>query len=164
VPAAAGKRMIDNVYRRWLFRPGTPAEATWTLARLGDLSGLGTATQAWSGVCEALLRHPDFLFTLPPAIEDATTQAERDRLAFVALSQRALGRPPTSAEFTALGANGFAASVDALFASTGFRDYYFDRIRLRIEAQGTAISDEPARLWTFITFNGRPSEEVPTAE
>jgi hypothetical protein len=162
--ADAAKTKLDTLYQRMLFRPATAAEQTSAFALLSDLSGLGTATQAWSGVCEALLRHPDFLFTLPPAIEDATTQAEKDRLAFVALSQRALGRPPTTAEFTALGANGFAASVDVLFASTGFRDYYFDRIRLRIEAQGTPVSDEPARLWTYITFNGRPFEEVLTAE
>lgn len=162
--ADAAKTKIDALYQRLLFRPATAAEQTSTFALLSDLSGLGNATQAWSGVCEALVRHPDFLFTLPPAIEDVTTQGEKDRLAFVALTQRALGRPPTSAEFTALAANGYAASVDEVFASTGFRDYYFDRIRLRIEAQGTAVSDEPARLWTFITFNGRSFEEVLTAD
>ena len=110
------------------------------------------------------MRHPDFLFTMPPAIEDLTTQAQKDPLRLVALTQRVLGRPPTAAEFTALGSAGLPAMIDSVFASPDFRAYYFNRIQLRIESQGTPASDEPARLWTYVTLTGRSFEEVLTAE
>lgn len=164
VRADAAKLKIDTLYQKLFYRSANTAEQDSTYALLKDLSGLGTTTDAWSGVCEALVRHPDFLFTKPPTVEKLTVQAEKDRLALVTLTQRAVGRPPTAAEFTKLGTDGFAAVVEQLVASTDFRDYYFNRIRLRIESQGTTVSDEPARLWTYVTFNGRSFEEVLTAD
>ena len=68
-------------------------------------------------MCEALVRHPDFLFTMPPSVEKRTTAAEKDPLRLVALTQRALGRPPTAAEFTKLGTDGLPAMIDAVFAT-----------------------------------------------
>jgi hypothetical protein len=162
--ADAAKAKIDTLYNRILYRPATTAEKDSTFTLLGDLANLGALDSAWSGVCEALVRHPDFLFTMPPAVEVATVATDKDKLRFVALTQRALGRPPTSAEFTQLGTDGYAAMVDRVFASTDFRDYYFNRIQLRIESQGTPESDEPARLWTYVTTTGRNYEEVLTAD
>ena len=162
--ADAARQKITNLYQRMIYRPPNTAELTSTYALLTDLSSLGTQGSAWSGVCEALIRHPDFLFTMPPSVEKVTTSAQKDPLRLVALTQRALGRPPTAAEFTQLGTAGFPAMIDAVFASPDFRSYYFNRIQLRIESQGTAASDEPARLWTYVTLNGRNFEEVLTAE
>ncbi len=161
--ADGAKQKINSLYQRMVYRPANATELTATYELLKDLSGLGTQGSAWSGVCEALMRHPDFLFTMPPEVEKLTAAA-KDPLRLVALTQRALGRPPTAAEFTALGANGFPAMIDQVFASPDFRKYYFNRIQLRIESQGTAESDEPARLWTYVTLNGRNFEEVLTAE
>jgi hypothetical protein len=160
----AAKQKISRLYSRMLYRPATVAEQASTYTLLKDLTAFGTQGSAWSGVCEALIRHPDFLFTMPPSVEKLTVAAEKDPLRLVALTQRALGRPPTAAEFTKLGADGMPAIIDAVFASPDFRDYYFNRIQLRIESQGTPQSDEPARLWTYVTLNGRSFEEVLTAE
>lgn len=162
--ADAAKQNLTTLYERMLYRPPNPTELTSTYALLKDLTAFGTQGNAWSGVCEALLRHPDFLFTMPPSVEKATTPAQKDPLRLVALTQRALGRPPTAAEFAALRANGFSAMIDEVFASPDFRSYYFNRIQLRIESQGTTESDEPARLWTYVTLNGRNFEEVLTAD
>ncbi|MFT3707247.1 MAG: hypothetical protein QM817_06235 [Archangium sp.] len=162
--ADAAKTKIDTLYNRILYRSATATEKNDTFTLLSDLSNLGTLDSAWSGVCEALVRHPDFLFTMPPSVEDVTTAAEKDQLRFVALTQRALGRPPTAAEFTQFGTDGYAAMVDAIIASPDFRTYYFNRIQLRIESQGTPESDEPARLWTYVTTTGRSFEEVLTAD
>jgi hypothetical protein len=160
--AAAAKQRISTLYTRMLYRPATAAEQDSTWALLTDLTAFGPTPGAWSGVCEALVRHPDFLFTMPPMVEKLPS-AQRDPLRLVALTQRALGRPPTSAEFAQLASSGFPALIDAVFASPDFRDYYFNRIRLRIESQGTPVSDEPARIWTYVTVNGRSFEEVLTA-
>lgn len=159
--ADAAKTNISSLYARLLYRPASAAEQASAYGLLTDLVGLGTLGSAWSGVCEALVRHPDFLFTMPPSVEQAT---EKDKLRLVALTQRVMGRPPTSAEFTKLGTAGFAALIDDVFASVDFRAYYFNRIQLRIESQGNSESDEPARLWTYVTTTGRSYEEVLTAE
>jgi hypothetical protein len=160
----AAKGKISTLYSRILYRPATVAEQDSTLTLLRDLAALGTLTSAWSGVCEALVRHPDFLFTMPPSVETMTAATDKQSQWLVGLTQRALGRPPTAAEFTKLGTDGFPAMVDAVFASPDFRTYYFSRIQLRIESQGTPESDEAARLWTYVTLNGRSFEEVLTAE
>lgn len=160
----AAKQKISTLYSRILYRPATAPEKDTTYALLRDLSVLGTMPDAWSGVCEALVRHPDFLFTMPPSVETMTATTDKQSQWLVGLTQRALGRPPTAAEFTKLGTDGFPAMVDAVFASPDFRNYYFNRIQLRIESQGTPESDEPARLWTYVTLSGRSFEEVLTAE
>jgi hypothetical protein len=154
----ATKTALGTLVERTLFRPATPGELTNLYALVKDLAPLGPQAQAWSGACEALLRHPDFLFTLPPSIDTATTG--RARLLLVALAQQLLGRPPTSAEFDKLGTGGLDALVDDYLASPDFRAYYFNRMQLRIESQGTPESDEAARLWTYVVFNGRSFEEV----
>ena len=53
--------------------------------------------------------------------------------------------------------------VDEYLTSSEFRDFYFHRIRLYLESQGTASQDEPARLWSYIAFNDRPFQEILTA-
>src|SRR6185436_12526827 len=124
---------------------------TYTL--LSDLAGIVTVTNAWSGVCEALVRHPDFLFTVPPAV-DGLAGAARTKLLQVKLALDLLGRPPTSAEFASL--TTFDQMLDAYIASPEFQTYYFGRMRLRTESAGTTVSDEPARLWTHLATTGQP--------
>lgn len=162
--ADAAKQKISTLYSKMLYRPASAAEQTSAYGLLVDLSALGSQGSAWSGICEALVRHPDFLFTMPPTVEKVTTPAQKDPLRLVALTQRVLGRPPTAAELTRLTTDGMPAMIDAVFASPDFRTYYFNRIQLRIESQGTPESDEAARLWTYVTLNGRNFEEVLTAD
>ena len=76
------KATIDTLYQRMLFRPANATDAATTYALLKDLTGLGTLTDAWAGVCEALVHHPDFLFTLPPSADTATGAAKDRALLF----------------------------------------------------------------------------------
>jgi hypothetical protein len=53
---------------------------------------------------------------------------------------------------------------DGYLASEEFKDFYFHRIRLYLESQGTELQDEPARLWCYIAFHDRPFQEILTAD
>lgn len=156
----AAKTTIDTLYQRLLFRPATTQDQADGYALLKDLTQLGPRPDAWSGLCEALLRHPDFLFLLPPSFDSTSDAATKDRLRTVALTQHLLGRPPTSAELSLLASDGFAAVVDHALASPDFQAWYFGRMRLRIESTGSTESDEPARLWTYLAINERPFQEL----
>lgn len=158
----AARATLSTVYERLLYRAPSADELTKAYGLLKDLAGMGPLTQAWSGVCEGLMRHPDFLFTLPPSYETATTG--RDRLLLVGLAQQMVGRPPTQAEFEVLTQQGYEKVVDGYLVSADFRDYFYNRIQLRIESQGTAESNEPARLWAWVVFNGHSYEEVLTGD
>jgi hypothetical protein len=151
------KASIDKLYTRMLYRSASAAELTSTYTLLKDLTAFGTLPDAWAGVCEALVRHPDFLFTLAPSY-DAVSAADRAKLFQVKLALDLLGRTPTAAELT----NGktFEQQLDGWLTTTEFRDYYFGRIQLRTESQATALTDEPARLWTYIMMNGLPYSEL----
>lgn len=162
--SVAAKATINTLVQRMLFRPATTAEQDSLYTLLKDLTLLGgTQTDAWSGVCDALMRHPDFLFLVPPSSADVTGAAKQ-RLLAVGLAQHLLGRPPTPAEFTTLTTQGYPALVDALLSSPDFERYYFTRVQLRIESQGTPESDEPARLWTHVVVNRLPFARILDAE
>lgn len=160
----AARAQLDTLYSRMFFRPATPQELTDAYALLVDLAALGPLPTAWAGVCEALVRHPDFLFTLPPSHEVAAGASKR-QLLLVKLAQDLTGRPPTAAELAQLsGGASFSTLLDGYLASTAFRSYYFERMRIRMESDGSLASDEPARLWTYVTFNGRPLQELLVGE
>lgn len=157
----AAKASIDKLYQRMFYRSASAAELTSTYTLLKDLTAFGTLPDSWTGVCEALVQHPDFLFTLAPSYETVNA-ADRAKLLQVKLALDLLGRTPTAAEL----ANGktFEQQMDGWLASTEFRDYYFSRIQLRTESQATALTDEPARLWTYIAINGQPYSELLAGE
>jgi hypothetical protein len=149
-----------------LYRDATPQERTNGYALVKDLNGLeSNLNKAWSGVCEGLMRAPDFLFTLPPSYEGLSGNA-RNRLLLVKLAQDLLGRPPTTAEFTALesGQKTWEAMVDTYLESPEFRTYYYQRMRIRTESSGTLETDEPARLWTHLVTEGKPLQELLTGD
>ncbi|MCP3165274.1 carbohydrate-binding domain-containing protein [Myxococcus qinghaiensis] len=160
--ADAAKAKVDTLYRRMLYRAATSQERANGYALVTSLMDIeANATKAWSGLCEGLMRAPDFLFTLPPSYEKLSGK-ERDRLLLVKLAQDLLGHPPTAADFTALesGTKTWEALVDAYLASADFRSNYFRRMRVRTESEGTADTDEPARLWTFLVDQERPLQEL----
>ncbi len=156
VTAARGQ--LNTLYQKILYRDATSSELDDAYSLLTDLSAIvATEPVAWSGVCEALLRHPDFLFTVPPSVDTTPAGPARDKLLLVKLGLDLLGRPPAASEFAALaGGQTFAQMVDAFTASPDFKTYYFNRMRLRTESQGTDIGDEPARLWTYLAVNDKP--------
>jgi hypothetical protein len=160
----AARAQLDTMYQRMLYRPAATADLDAAYSLLKDLSGVTTVSDAWEGVCEGLVRHPDFLFTVAPAT-DTVTGAVKQKLLLVKLGLDLLARPPTAAEFATLASGAsFGAMVDAFVASPDFKTYYFNRMRLRTESSGTDVTDEPARLWTHLALTGKPFTELFTAD
>lgn len=120
---------------------------------------------AWEGLCRALMEHPDFLFTRPRSLATTTDPKTRRRLQLVKIAQDLLSRTPTPEEIAEVDAGKpLGALVDRYLASKEFQDFYFHRVRLYLESHGTPEQDEPARLWTYITLNNRPFQEILTAD
>jgi hypothetical protein len=123
-----------------------------------------TQQAAWEALCRALMRHPDFLFTRPPSLFNTRHAPEKLRLQLVKLALDLVGRPPNADELRDLkSGTTLAAFADRFLDSKEFRDFYFHRIRLYLESQGTEMQDEPARLWCYVAFNDLPFEEILTA-
>lgn len=119
---------------------------------------------AWSSLCAALIRHPDFLFTRPSSVHTASSKA-RQRLKLSKLALDLVGRCPTHEEFQMLrSGTAIETMVDMYLDSAEFQDFYFHRIRLYLESQGGDLQDEPARLWSYIANNDRPFQEILTAD
>lgn len=119
----------------------------------------------WTALCRALMRHPDFLFTRPPSLPLARNGMEKKRLQLVKLALDLTGRPPTQAELADLAAGTtLEQMVDRYLATQEFKDFYFHRIRLYLESQGTESQDEPARLWCYIAHNDLPMQQILTAD
>lgn len=156
--------LVTTLYQRMLFRSPSAQEITDGKALVTQLIGIGpNNTSSWAGLCEALVRHPDALFTLPPSIATAS-DADKPRLRLIKLTNDFLGRLPTDDEFTTLASKSVDEILDVLFAAPEFRDYYFHRARIRTESSGQAETDEPGRLWTYVMTNDRPFQEVLTAD
>ncbi len=119
---------------------------------------------AWSALCGALMRHPDFLFTRAPS-QATAKETDKLKLQLAKLALDLVGRPPTQAEVDSLmSGTTYADIVDRYLESGEFRDFYFHRIRLYLESQGTTVQDEPARLWCYIAFHDRSFKELLTAD
>ncbi|HYH97874.1 carbohydrate-binding domain-containing protein [Hyalangium sp.] len=162
----AAKAKVDSLYRRMLYRPSSAQERTSGYALVKDLSGYeAELAKAWGGLCEGLMRAPDFLFTLPPSYESLTAM-ERERLLLVKLAQDLVGRPPNATELADFeaGRKSWEQMVDAYLASPDFRTYYFHKMRIRTESEGTADTDEPARLWTYLATTGTHFQELLTGD
>lgn len=121
--------------------------------------------EAWVALTRALMRHPDFLFTRPPSLHSVPSQKEKRRLQLVKLALDLVGRSPTNSEFERLSqGESFSELADAYLETQEFRDFYFHRIRLYLESQGTESQDEPARLWSYVAFNDLPFQQILTAD
>lgn len=159
---------IDQLYRTMLFRRPTPAESDAAYGLLKDLVAIASGPvpqDAWSGVCEALIRHPDFLWTLPPS-RPGTTGDESKALLLVKVAQDLVARPPTGAEVQAFtgGTKTLDQLVDGWLASPEFKAYAYYKMRIRTESDGSADSDEPARLWTRLLTTGDSYRDLLTGD
>ena len=126
---------------------------------------MGAPQAAWEGLCRALVRHPDFLFTRPPSIATVKDTGARQKLQLVKIAQDLVGRTPNEDELKRLeSGTPLSAFVDQYLASQEFKDFYFHRIRLVLESHGSESDDEPTRLWSYIAFNDRPFKEILTAD
>ncbi|MDY7227816.1 carbohydrate-binding domain-containing protein [Hyalangium rubrum] len=164
--ADAAKVHVNTLYKRMLYRTATAQEQANGYALLQDLFTMeASVPKAWSGLCEGLMRSPDFLFTLPPSHE-TRSGLERQRLLLVKLAQDLVGRPPNAAELSAFesGSQSWEQMVETYLGSAEFRAYYFHKMRIRTESEGTADTDEPARLWTYLATTGAPMQELLTGD
>lgn len=121
----------------------------------------GDRAGAWSGVCEALLHHPDFLFTRPPRF-DVAPNDERERLLLVKTALDLLFRPPTADELLRydVGEVTRAELVGEWLSSDEFEAAFFHRARILLETDGTLAGDEPARLLTHLFLEDKPVKEL----
>jgi len=164
----AARAGIDQLYRKMLFRRPTAAESDAAYTLLADLVAVAAGPvpqDAWSGVCEALVRHPDFLWTLPPS-RPATTGTENRTLLLVKVAQDLVARPPTDAEIQAFtgGTKTLDQMVDGWLASAEFKSYAYYKLRIRTESDGSPDSDEPARLWTRVLTAGASYRDLLTGD
>lgn len=163
-PAGGDTALATQLYTRILVRAPSPAEVAEGVGLVSRLKPMSdNATSAWAGLCEALVRHPDALFTLPPSVAGATG-AEKERLQTIKLAMDFAGRLPTDAEFASLAGKTVPEKVEHYLGTPDFKDFYFHRARVRTESVATAESDEPARLWTYLALSGAPMQEVLTGD
>ena len=137
---------------------GLRLEGATTAAPRFRVPPLKSPRTGWAGLIEALLQRPEFV--LPFDGMDAPPAA---RLVRVALDLA--GRIPTIDEFRRFERNGqLGPMVDSYLASEDFKDFFFHRARRVFRSRGTAESDEPARLWTYIATHGLSYRELFTAD
>jgi len=164
VSGAGEATLAKQLYQKLLLREATAQEVTDGVGFVGTLKPLTpSTTSAWAGLCEALVRHPDFLFTLPPSAA-TLTGADKERLQLVKLALDFAGRPPKDDEYTSLAGKSVADKVGYYVGTPEFRDFYFHRARVRTETIGTDEADEPARLWTYLMVQGAPMQDVLVAD
>jgi hypothetical protein len=119
----------------------------------------------WEALVRALIRHPDFMFTRPFALDQLSEEQVKERLLLVKIAQDLVGRPPLASESAKLNDGKTVAElIDYYLASKEFEDFYFHRIRLYLESQGNDDEDEPVRIWCYTVFNDRPFKEILTAD
>ena len=156
--------IVRQLYERMLLRTPRPEEATDATAFVGRLVPLSTSkVEAWAGMCEALVRHQDSLFTLPPSVQFATG-IEKEKLGIIKLSNDLAGRLPTPDEMVALPGKTINEKVDYFLGLPEFREFYNHRVRLRTESRGTPETDEPANLWTYLVLTGGPMKDLLVAD
>lgn len=152
---------------RWRQVKGPTVQAShWNEAQLAfEAPEPGAHQAAWEALARALMEHPDFVFTRPPSVMTVTDPRERRRLQLVKIAQDLLARTPTREEIDAVNrGRPLEQIVDDYLATKEFQDFYFHRIRLYFESQGTEVQDEPARLWCYVAFQNRPFQEILTAD
>jgi hypothetical protein len=158
---------------------GTPLKFTWKQmggprVKLSDphapkatfaLDAMSPQQAAWEGLCRALIKHPDFLFTRPRSLALIRDKNDRRRLHLVKVAQDLVGRPPTEAELAQYESGApLGKMIDQYLAGQEFKDFYFHRIRLVLESRGSDVDDEPVRLWCYVAFNDLPFKEILTAD
>jgi hypothetical protein len=171
---ASAKERIRAMAERILSRP---VDAS-VVDDAADLDGLytvlteleafgGDRTDAFAGVCEALLHHPDFLFARAGTFD--TTDDDnplRDRLLVNQSALVLLDRVATADELGRYDVGELSREnlVDEWLQTPTFLDRYRHRVRQILEFDGTPDGDEPSRLWTYLVKEDRPLREVLTAD
>ncbi|MFN7132084.1 MAG: hypothetical protein ACK4N5_08375, partial [Myxococcales bacterium] len=90
--------------------------------------------------------------------------ATRNWLLLVKIPVALVGLPPTAAEFAMLETKSLDELISHYFAQPAFRDFYYHRMRIRLESDGTQEADEPARLWTWLLLEDQPFQNLLVAD
>ncbi len=171
---ANAKRTIQTLGSRILQRPFNRSDDASldetddlydVLLAMNDFEG-STQKQAWAGVCEALLQHPDFLFTRPPTFDTTTDATVRERMLLMQAALVLMDRTPTNDELGRfdVGEVDRPALIDAWLSSSEHATSYQNRVREILEFDGTPDGEEPTRLWSFVERTDRPLKEILTAD
>ena len=163
----AARAAIGQLHERILSRHATEAEIDDAYSLLADLLDVTESqADAWSGVCEGLLRHPDFLFTLAPSRATSTDEADRRAMLLTKVALDLTGALPDATTLADVRSQkkSIETVVDDYLASSAFRDWFFYKMRLRTESDGSTEADEPARLWTYLTMKGEPFQKLLSAD
>ncbi len=163
---------IELLAQRILQRPAGAVLSTFDAdglyGVLVDLDGFeASRARAWGGVCEAILHHPDFVFTRAGSFDDLHDgDALRERLLANQSALLLLDRPATALELGRFDVGELSRGdlIDEWLASPEHEATYQQKVREILEFDGTPDGDEPARLWGFIAKNDRPLREVLTAD
>ncbi|HEY1101164.1 MAG TPA: carbohydrate-binding domain-containing protein, partial [Myxococcota bacterium] len=121
---------------------------------------------AWAGVCEAVMQHPDFLFTRAPSFDTATDPGLKERFLATQAALVLVDRTPTAAELSQLDVGEATRNdlIETWLDSDAHHASYLNRVREILEFDGTPDGEEPARLWAYLEKNDRPLKEVLTAD
>lgn len=157
--------VFDAILLRSPITPPPDDELTPLYALLRTLEDFnGDRLGAWAGVCEGLIKHPDFIFTRPPSF-DTAPEPDRERLLLVKTALDLLNRPPTWEELDRYDRGTSRRELlHEWLGSDEMLNAYFHWMRLRLESDGTGEMDEPARLWTYLMKSNRPLFELLTAD
>ncbi len=149
---------------QWRQLAGVPVKGTMDEESLSfEAPRQNVEFQGWLALTRAILQHPDFLFTRAPALDWVAGEIDRRRLLLSRLALDLVGRTPTKGELRRfLGDWDWKKAVDYYLASEDFQQFYYHRIRLYLESQGTEQQDEPVRLWCYVAFQDRPFQEILT--
>lgn len=170
---ADAKGRIQTVAERILQRPfhddgddATDVEGLYGVLVDLDTFEPGNQPLAWSGVCEAVMRHPDWLFARAPSFDASTSDDERERLLVTQSALLLLDRTPTDDELGRFDVGELSRNdlIDQWLDSAEHRAMYQQKVREILEFDGTPDGDEPSRLWGFIAAEDRPLREILTAD
>jgi hypothetical protein len=156
-----------TVMQRMLLRPINDEEVTPVLGLLQQLSTgvVGSNRSAWTGVCEALFQHPDFLFTRPPSAESNSRDSPAwERSLVIKSALDLMNRTPTEAELQRFDAGlSRLEMVNEWLLTDDYLNAYRNRVREVLEYNGTPDGEEPARLWAYVMDADKPIKEILTA-
>ncbi len=130
-----------------------------------EVPPLDSAYLGWVALTQALIRHPDFLFTRSPALDWVSRRDDQRALRLNRLALDLVGRSPTLSERQQFLADwDWDRMVHYYLDSEDFKTFYRHRIRLYLESQGTVLQDEPVRLWCYVAFHDLPFQQILTGD
>jgi hypothetical protein len=164
----ATAQMMERMLLRPISQTTDNDEVAPVLTMMGRLRNApgGGVTSAWSGACEAMFQHPDFLFTRSPTGESGGPGSPLwERALLVKSALDLMERPPTAAEFQRFDLGESRATlIDEWLRSNDFLASYQQRVFEILEYNGTEDGREPSLMWAYILKDDQPLAHILTAD